>query len=165
MEFMDAVCARRSVREFTEKKVERELIQEILKAGMAGPTALGKNPWQFLVMDESGSVEKLKEALPYGQYNCTAAIVVMGDVEISKHYWAVDALIAATNIVNAAADKGVDSVWIGLYPFEKEWAVVQEKVGLPENVKPACVIELGYGEEKLEARTQYMEERVHWNKY
>ena len=93
MEFMDAVCARRSVRKFTEKKVERELIQEILKAGMAGPTALGKNPWQFLVMDESGSVEKLKEALPYGQYNCTAAIVVMGDVEISKHYWAVDALI------------------------------------------------------------------------
>ncbi|POP31947.1 nitroreductase family protein [Lactonifactor longoviformis] len=165
MEFMETIFKRRSVRKFTDKKVERSLIDEMLRAAMAGPTALGKNPWQFLVADTPESIEKLQKALPYGKYNCTAAVVVMGDIELSKHYWAVDGLIAATNLTNAAADKGIDSVWIGLYPFEDEWKEVQKIMSIPENVKPVCVIELGYGEEETEARTSYMEERIHWNEY
>ena len=162
MEYFEAVYARRSVREFSEKKVCRDLIEQMLKAGMAGPTALGKCPWKFMVFDSKEGIEKLQEALPYGRYNCAAAIVVMGDAEISKHYWAVDALIAATNIANAAAAQDVDSVFIGLYPFEKEWQAVQDVLGLPENVKPACVVELGYAKDKLESRTQYCAERVVW---
>lgn len=165
MEFMDVLYARRSVRKFTDQSVPRAKITAMLKAAMAGPTALGKNPWQFLVVDTDEDISRLHKALPYGRYNCKAAVVVMGDAEISKHYWAVDGLIAATNLVNAAADQGVDSVFVGLYPFENEWKVVQETMDLPENVKPVCVIELGYGEEKLEARTQYMDERVHWGDY
>ncbi|MEI3219182.1 MAG: nitroreductase family protein [Lachnoclostridium sp.] len=165
MEYMDAVMARRSVRKFTEKPVDRKLIENMLKAAMAGSSALGKKPWRFLVVDSMESVDCLKEALPYGQYNYPAAVIVMGDAEISKHYWAVDALIAAENLINAAADQGVDSVWIGLYPFEKEWQAVQEKMNIPENVKPVCVIALGYGEEKQEAQTSYMEERICWNTY
>ena len=162
MEFFEAVYARRSIREFSDKKVGRDLIEQMLKAGMSGPTALGKCPWKMMVLDSKESIEKLQESLPYGRYNCTAAVVVMGDAEISKHYWAVDAIIAATNITNAAAALGVDSVFVGLYPFEKEWQAVQEKLGLAENVKPACVIELGYAKEKLEPRTQYCAERVVW---
>lgn len=165
MEFKDVVYGRRSVRDFDGTPVEREKITEMLKAAMAGPSAENKRPWQFLVVDEGGQLDNLRDALKYGKYNYPAAVVVLGDAVTSKHYWHVDGLIAATNLCNAAADLGVDSIFIGLYPFENEWTVVQEHMGLAENIKPVCVIGLGYGKKQEEPRTQYEETRVHWNQY
>jgi nitroreductase len=42
---------------------------------------------------------------------------------------------------------------------------VQRVLGMPEGVLPLGVILVGYPAEEKPARTQYREERVHWERY
>ena len=53
MDLMEGLLTRRSVRQYdTTKKIEKETLQEIIKAAQYSPTAHNKQPWEFLVIDD-----------------------------------------------------------------------------------------------------------------
>lgn len=47
---METIFKRKSVRTFLDKKVEKEKIDQILKAAMAAPSAKNEQPWEFYVV-------------------------------------------------------------------------------------------------------------------
>jgi nitroreductase len=49
---MEAILSRRSIRHYTDDPVPEELVQQLLKAAMAAPSASNQQPWQFVVIDE-----------------------------------------------------------------------------------------------------------------
>ncbi|MBR5680710.1 MAG: nitroreductase family protein, partial [Clostridia bacterium] len=53
-----------------------------------------------------------------------------------------DATIAATHMILAAADEGVDSCWINYFDPEK----LAEVLGLPENEEVLMIMDLGYAD-------------------
>ena len=53
---------------------------------------------------------------------------------------ATDATIAATQMLLAACNVGVDSVWAGVHEPEK----TRDVFGLPETMIPICFIDLGF---------------------
>ena len=52
MELKEALLKRRSCRKYLDKKVEEELIEELMVAAMSGPSACNKKPWKFYVVTD-----------------------------------------------------------------------------------------------------------------
>lgn len=160
----DTILARRSIRAFEDKPVAREKMELLLRAAMAAPSACNLQPWAFIVVDAPDTLARLKEATQQGKYNAPLAIVVCG---ISKHIpwdgngWMQDCGAAAQNILLAAREQGLASVWIGGFDAK----ALAEVLDIPADVTPMCVLELGYPAYAREPRTWYTEEAVHWQKY
>ena len=170
MEILDIIFKRRSIRKYTGQKVSRETLTDLLKAGMAAPSACNNQPWEFVVVDDESVMDKLRAGLRNGRYNAPAAIAVCDNPEIGMNpncepFWMVDCAAAVENILIAAAGMGLGTVWLGVYPKTDTIGIVREILGLPEQVTPLAVIYVGYPAEEKEPRTQYEERRVHWQQY
>ncbi len=52
------ILTRTSVRDYTEQPVEKEKIELLLRAGMAAPTAVNKQPWHFVVLNTREGLDR-----------------------------------------------------------------------------------------------------------
>ena len=62
MEVKEVIFARRSIRDFKSDPVPKELIEEILKAGIWAPSNSNRQPWEFIVI-AGKTLEELKKKL------------------------------------------------------------------------------------------------------
>ncbi|MDR2640338.1 MAG: nitroreductase family protein [Candidatus Peribacteria bacterium] len=56
---MKEIYKRRSIRKFSDKKVEKDTIEKILKAGMNAPSAMNLKPYEYVVVTDRQILEKL----------------------------------------------------------------------------------------------------------
>jgi nitroreductase len=169
-EMIDLIYKRRSIRKFTEKPLSPEILETLLKAGMAGPSAMNAQPWEFVVVTEPELLKKFRQALMFAKQNYTAIICVCGSPRAQKNksgdrFWVQDCAAATENILLAATSLGLGSVWIGVYPVTVFVRQVKAILNLPQDITPLNIIGLGYPAEEKEPRTQYDENRVHWQTY
>ena len=169
-EMIDLIYKRRSIRKFTEKPLSQEILETLLKAGMAGPSGMNAQPWEFVVVTDPEQLKKFRHALMFAKQNYTAVICVCGSPRVQKNksgdrFWVQDCSAATENILLAATSLGLGSVWIGVYPVTVFVRQVRAILNLPEDVTPLNIIGLGYPAEEKEPRTQYDENRVHWQMY
>lgn len=174
METLQAIFTRRSVRRFSERRVEDEVLHTILCAGMSGPSAVNARPWQFLVVRDRETLNKMADAGGGGAMEplrgADFAVLVCGDLHraFSKapDFWIVDGSIAAQNLILAAHDLGVGSVWLGTWPVEARVKAQQALFALPEHIVPHSIVAFGYPEtpESTE-RDLYDETLVHFEKW
>ncbi|HUI46959.1 MAG TPA: nitroreductase family protein [Nitrospirota bacterium] len=80
MNLLEGICTRRSIRQFTNQPVNRELLIEIIKAGIWAPSGLNNQPWRFVIVRID---EMRKELAKNIRYNFTierapACIAVFG---------------------------------------------------------------------------------------
>ena len=52
MELDNCIKGRRSVRCYTEEPVSKEQIAAILEAGTWAPTAMAREPWRFIIIED-----------------------------------------------------------------------------------------------------------------
>lgn len=57
---VDAIYKRRSIRKFQQKEVSLEMINKILDAGRAAPSAKNRQPWKYIVFGNEHKKELLK---------------------------------------------------------------------------------------------------------
>jgi nitroreductase len=170
MSIQDAIYARRSICQYQEKPVEKEKLEELLKAAMAAPSAMNIKPWEFIVVTDPETMDKIRSSLMFGKHNAPAAIVVCGNTSFFKHpmaskFWVQDCSAATENILLAAVGLELGTVWLGVHPIHVFSKRISKILSLPDNVKPLNVIYVGYPAEEKQARTQYNPERVHWEVY
>ncbi len=163
MNVIEAILARRSIRAFEARPVEREKFRTLLEAGMAGPSGMNTRPWAFVVIDDPARLSELRARLNKPS-SAPAAIVVCGQPvdDAGQRYWALDCAAATENILLAAVELGLGTCWIAVHPKPDAIAATREVLGLPQDVNPLCVINVGYPAEDKEPRTQYDDSRVHW---
>ena len=63
MELMDAMRDRRSVRRYQDRKVPRELLEELLTAACWAPSAENTQPWYFVVLTQPEELEKMMSTM------------------------------------------------------------------------------------------------------
>ncbi|WP_455587418.1 nitroreductase family protein [Bacteroides sp.] len=163
---LDNIFARKSVRTYLNKGVEKEKIDWMLRAGMAAPSGKDQRPWEFVVVTERATLDSMAAALPYAKMLAEAryAIVVCGDSTRSS-YWYLDCSAAAQNILLAAESLGMGAVWTAAYPYEDRMQVVRKYTALPENILPLCVIPFGYPATRQQPKQKYDEKKIHYEKY
>lgn len=47
---LDNIATRTSIRDYEARPVEKEKVEKMLRAAMAAPTAMNKQPWHFMVV-------------------------------------------------------------------------------------------------------------------
>ncbi|MDR1323536.1 MAG: nitroreductase family protein, partial [Candidatus Margulisbacteria bacterium] len=72
---MQEIFQRISVRKFTEQKITKEQIQQILKAAMQAPSAYNQQPWEFLVIEDKAVLQKFTEIHPYAKSLLSGAAI------------------------------------------------------------------------------------------
>jgi nitroreductase len=169
-EVIETIFKRRSIRKYTEQSVEEEKIKLLLQAGMAAPTACNNQPWEFVVVSDPERLAAFRKVLKYGSFKAPLAIVVCDNPKIGKapdceQYWVQDLSAAVDSMMIAAVSLGLGTCWIAAYPGEERVESVRQLAGLPLHVTPLMTLYVGYPAETREARTQYEERRVHWQKY
>ncbi len=63
MEFKDVIYGRRSVREYSDKKIDDDVIKEILDAAMWAPSGVNIQPWYYVVIKSKEGLEKITELM------------------------------------------------------------------------------------------------------
>ena len=165
---MKEIFERRSVRQYTEKELSQEVIENLLRAAMRAPSASNHQPWEFVVLRERAQIDRIPEIHPYAQMlkQATCAIVVCGNKQRQPtEFWVQDCSAATQNLLLEAVHFGVGAVWLGVYPMEERTKAVQELLGLPEYIVPLNVISLGYPAQIPEPIDTYRPEFVHWEKW
>ena len=169
MDVKEALQKRRSIRKFTQEAVPEALIEELLHAAMSGPSACNRQPWEFWVVTEPETLEKLRKASRFTNYEAKLAIIVAGNLSRAlpmqlSDYWIQDCSAATENILLQATELGLGAVWCGIHPQKRPVERVRELLGMTEKQIPLNIIFLGFPAESPESRDQYQEKNVHWVK-
>lgn len=169
---LNNILERTSVRSYLDKSIEDDKIEKLLRAGMAAPTAVNKQPWHFVVVTDKSLLQKLAKANPYAEMVARAplAIVVCGDMTKAldgnaREFWVQDCSAASENILLAATGLGLGAVWTGTYPSEERCAAVSEVLGLPETLIPLNTIVIGYPDGEVTPKDKWQESNISYNMY
>ena len=163
------IHTRRSIRRYTDQPVPEALIEKILRAAMAAPSACNQQPWEFVVIDDPEIIRQIPGFNPAAAPLRTAplAIVVCGNLSrelpLAKGFWVQDCSAAIQNLLLAAHASGLGAVWLGGYPLQHLIDRMRQLVGLPQEVIPLAVIALGYPAEHKEPEDRFDPSRVHRN--
>ncbi|MBR5677864.1 MAG: nitroreductase family protein [Paludibacteraceae bacterium] len=171
-EAIDNIMTRVSVREFTGGKISAEQIDTLLRAAMAAPSAINRQPWAFIVVTDETIIAQLGEALPYSRCSNHPACAIIPCGDLSKAiegemgaFWINDVSAATENLLLAAHAMGLGAVWTGLHPDMKRATMVQQLLGLPEHIIPLCVVPVGVPAEHPAIKDKYIPENIHYNKW
>ena len=78
MNVTEAIRARRSIRKYKKGTViPKEHIELILEAAMMAPSAGNTRPWEFIVIENRGILQKLTEINPYSRMLNTASAAIL----------------------------------------------------------------------------------------
>ena len=159
---------------FLNKMIPNEIINEVLKCAINAPSSLDCQPWHFVIVKDKESKEelaKLKEE-DNRQHILTApiSIVVCVDIEKSPSRWVEDGVTATQNILLAAHDLGLGSVYVtGFKNSKPEIAKkIKEILNLPEKIMPVTILPIGYPDplEKLDKKESLdIKKIIHYGKW
>jgi nitroreductase len=165
------IFARRSIRAYTSEPVSEAAVTSLLQAAMAAPSAMAKDPWRFVVIQQSAALRRIAEALPHGKMLADAAvgIFVCGDLEVAHDqqlsYLLQDCSAAIENLLLAAAALDLGACWLGVHPRQNRVKAISQLLGLPAQVIPVAGIAIGHPAENKEARTRYCQQYVHHERW
>lgn len=156
MDAISCIKGRASVRKFRKDPVQDMVLDDILEAAVAAPSAGNCQDWEFIAVREQQNKKRLVgAALGQGMIEeAPVVVVVCSNIrKISRYgsmgeslYSIQDAAAATQNLMLAAWDRGIGSCWIGAFDEGK----VRQALVLPEHVKPLAIVPLGYPAEKPE---------------
>ena len=167
MEIIEAIFHRRSVREYTDKPIDRNELRRLVDAAIQAPSAVNQQPWAFTIVSDQRLLDQISReskkhmlaTLPAGTasdhfrsllsdpnfhifYHAPVLIVIS---TVAPSQWDVeDCALAAENLMLAAYAAGLGSCWIG---FAQSWIGTREgkaALDLPPGYTPVAPIILGY---------------------
>jgi nitroreductase len=169
METLEAIRTRRSVRKYQDRPVPENLVEQLLAAAMAAPSARNQQPWQFVVIDDRRILADVAEINPNAQMarHAPLGIMICGDLSLEKSpgYWVVDCAAAVENILLAAHSLGLGAVWTGVYPRDERMEGLRRLAKLPKNIIAHSLVVVGYPAEKPAPQDRFRRDRIHRNSW
>ena len=166
---LDVIATRTSVRAYRDCPVGADTVELLLRAAMAAPSAMNRQPWVFVVVDDKALLQKFADSLQYAKMAESAplAVVVCADLTrnpgASGDWWVMDASAASENLLLAAHAVGLGAVWTGVYPRSERVKAVRSILGLPGSVVPLNVIPIGYPAETPEPKQKWNPDNIRYN--
>ena len=166
------IMTRTSIRQYTEQAISADTIETLLRAGMAAPTAVNKQPWHFVAITSKDKMKELAATNPNARMleQAPLTIVVCGDMQKAlegegRQLWIQDCSAATENILLAAHGLGLGAVWTALYPRDDRAKGAIEALKLPDHIVPLCAIIIGYPAEQPEPKDKWKPENVSYNEF
>ena len=169
MNFLELAAKRYSVRKYDPRPVEPEKLDRILRAGMQAPSAMNRQPWEFLVVEKPETIQKIAAVTPYGKPAARAPMVLVPLVNLEtagekNRFWVQDLSACVQNILLQITEEGLGGCWMGIYPDEERTRQLHDMLGLPEHLLPFALISVGYGLQENRFVDRFSAEKVHYEK-
>ena len=172
--FLSLINKRRSIRRYQYQSIEKEKIEQLVEAALRSPSSRGLNPWEFIVVTDKMTLEKLASAKPHGASflkNAPLGIVVCAD-PVKCDVWIEDASIASIFIHLAAESLGLGSCWIQIRKrmhnqTETSQAYIRKILNIPEKYVIESMVAIGYPAEKKPShgKEELQYEKIHYDQY
>ncbi|MFQ6107899.1 MAG: nitroreductase family protein [Thermoplasmata archaeon] len=158
MEVKKAIRDRRSIRAYTSRSVPGELVEELVELANMAPSAGNLQAREFIIVRDEDKRRKLASAALGQDFISEASVCIVVCVNYDRiaHYGERgrelyvfhDTGAAIQNILLAAHDMGLGTVWVGAF---KE-TPVRKLLHLPKHVRPVAIIPVGYPAEQPRMR-------------
>ncbi len=166
MEPLEILKTRRSIREYSDKEIAKELLEKIVEAARFSPTARNVQPWEFIIVTQPVSLKKLAELAENGRFLAQAKACIVVFCADTKYYLE-DGCAATCNILLAAASLGIGSCWVA--GDKKPYCTdVAKLLSVPAAYKLVSLVALGYPKSKdsfRSAEKRALKELLHWEKF
>ncbi len=169
MDTLEAILTRRSIRKYTNEPVSEEILETVIRAAMAAPSARNLQPWQFVLIQDRQTLNSVSDFHPYAQMlkEAPAAILVCGDLKLESNleYCMVDCCAATQNLLLAAHAQGLGAVWLGMYPRPERIDGIQKLLALPDTIHPCALVAIGRPAESPENVDRFDSSRIHRDRW
>ena len=165
---MNSIFERISVRHYQDRPVEREKVEQLLRAAMAAPSARNQQPWEFYVVSDRRMLERLSQCSPYAGCAAGAPLAIVPCWRTDRaltpaaEYSHIDLSAATENLLLEAVELGLGAVWLGVTPVRDRMDAVAELLSLPGTLEPFAIVPVGYPAEEHPQEERFDPARVHW---
>ena len=165
----DPVLSRRSIRKYTDTPVDDDVVERLLRAAMAAPSAGNQQPWQFVVLRDREAMRAITDVHPYSKMlpQAPVAVLVCGDPARCKwpQMWEQDCAAATENLLVEAELLGLGAVWLGVHPLAERVEGIRGLLGIPETVVPFALVPIGHPAERKAPADRFDAARVHHDRW
>jgi len=146
------IKTRRSIRAYSDRKIDRKDLEKIVEAGAWAPTGMNRQTFQFTVVSDRAEIAALAKAAgqamgnPEYDFYCPDALVLVSNLPEGTNPLA-DTACAMQNMFLQAHAMGIGSVWINQLKDVCDDAAVRAKLdayGVPAGHKVWATCALGY---------------------
>lgn len=148
--FLELVRERRSVRGYTDERVEEATLQYVLECGRLAPSAVNRQPWRIYVVgpDNEAVRTALQECYNRDWFKTAPYILVCSILHDEswkrasdgKDHGDIDIAILTEHLCLAAAEKGLGTCWVCNFDAVR----CHEVLHMAETEEAAVMIPLGY---------------------
>lgn len=170
----DILQKRRSIRSFEERPVEKNKIEQILKAALLAPSSRSIRPWEFIVVNDRETLADLSQCKPHGASflkNAALGLVVVADPSKSD-VWVEDTSIASAFILLAAQALGLGACWIQVRKRQYDENMtaedrVKQILEIPKDFVVESIMAIGCPAEEKQAYSDadLKWEKIHYNRF
>jgi nitroreductase len=147
-----AVASKRDWRRYADRAIPEDVVTRILDAGRLAGSAVNKQPWTFVVVEDEARKQQLAETVYAGDNIRGAALVVAIATPAGKS--GMDVGRAAQNMMLVAWNDGVASVPNGM----PDAAATGDAIGLEGGLQPAIVLSFGYPARPIDPQSKSAED-------
>ena len=186
IEIFSVIRERRSVRNYTDRDVPEEGLRAIIAAGIQAPTALGLQPWRFVIVKDRALIQQVSDYCKpilierIGEeggagteeflaalknpgfnifYNAPVLVLVLGAREAVSSF--LDCALCAENMMLAAWALGIGSCWIGSAALVQERPDLLAALKVPDDHQIVAPLIFGYPG-PLSPKPVRREPRIDW---
>ena len=150
MNLEDIITTRRSIRKFSDERIDKELLEKIISAGNYAPSHCNTQAWRFIVVDDTKIQNDIFEfGGPEIVKNAPAGILVLYNNALSDNLeyqdWIQSASAAIQNMLLTIHSLGLGGCWICHLPPKKTLSMI---FNIQRPYSPVAYIILGYPRQK-----------------
>jgi nitroreductase len=147
MDVYEAIRTRKSVRAFLDRPIEEQILQRVMEAARAAPSARNAQEWRFVAVRDRQTRERIAQEAAGQPFVGTAAVLLACCAETDGRLmrcgqaaYPIDVAIAIDHLALAAAAEGLGTCWIGSF----DEGIVKQILGIPAAVRVIHLVPLGY---------------------
>ena len=167
---IENIMARRSIRQYSQKPVDREVMTKILECGINAPNGQNRQSWEVRVVDSPELMQEIKDAMAKAHPDMPAQAVagsfrnaptmVFIARDPSYDFSAYDCGLLAQNMMLSAWSLGVGSICLGSpVRYLKDNEICKpylDRLGFSEGYEFCLCIGFGYALESPDAKARDM---------
>jgi nitroreductase len=139
MDVFDAIRTLLAVRSYQSQPVPEAVVRRVLDAGRLTASAMNKQPWHFIVVQDPDTLRQLGAIAKTGPYIAQAPLAIVVAIKPTRNAVS-DASRAIQDMLLAAWGEGVGGNWVGAAGLDE----VKPLLGIPDELDLLAILAFGY---------------------
>ncbi len=164
MDIVDCIKKRTSIRDYSNKTIDKKDIERLIIAASLAPTARNIQPWEFIIVTKKEDLKCLANITDHGKFIKDAACCIVVVCKDTKYYLE-DGCAATENILLQASGLGLGACWVA--GDKKAYANdILLFLKVPETFKLVSMVALGFPSRAVKSKEKRsFKQLLHWERF